>query len=74
MSLAVIPSRFGSKRFNYNALVPIAEKSIIHRIYEQAIKALAYGYRIKGGIIKHNAPNADRSEDVPPIEKRIWVQ
>jgi len=39
MSIAVIPSRFGSKRFNGKPLAQIAEKPMIQRVYEQAIKA-----------------------------------
>lgn len=74
MSIAVTPSRFGSKRFNCNTLAPVTQKPIIHRIYEQAIKTLAYGHKIKVVITKHNAPNVDRSKDTPPIGKRIWIQ
>ncbi len=39
MSIAVIPSRFGSKRFNGKPLAPIAGKPMIQRVYEQASKA-----------------------------------
>jgi len=39
MSIAVIPSRFASKRFNGKPLAPIAGKPMIQRVYEQAIKA-----------------------------------
>lgn len=39
MSIAVIPSRFGSKRFNGKPLAQIAGKPMIQRVYEQAIKA-----------------------------------
>ncbi len=39
MSIAVIPSRFGSKRFNGKPLAMIAGKPLIQRAYEQASKA-----------------------------------
>ena len=39
MSIAVIPSRFGSKRFNGKPLAPIAGKPMIQRVYEQAVRA-----------------------------------
>jgi len=39
MTLAVIPSRYGSKRFNGKALALVAGKPMIQRVYEQATKA-----------------------------------
>ncbi|SMC44703.1 3-deoxy-manno-octulosonate cytidylyltransferase (CMP-KDO synthetase) [Desulfocicer vacuolatum DSM 3385] len=39
MTLAVIPSRYGSKRFNGKPLVLVAGKPMIQRVYEQAAKA-----------------------------------
>ncbi|PIE61553.1 MAG: 3-deoxy-manno-octulosonate cytidylyltransferase [Desulfobacterales bacterium] len=39
MSIAVIPSRFGSKRFEGKPLAMIAGKSLIQRAYEQASNA-----------------------------------
>lgn len=39
MTLAVIPSRFGSKRFNGKPLALLAGKPMIQRVYEQAAKA-----------------------------------
>ncbi|MEA1969706.1 MAG: 3-deoxy-manno-octulosonate cytidylyltransferase [Thermodesulfobacteriota bacterium] len=39
MSIAVIPSRFGSKRFNGKPLALIAGKPMIQRVYEAAAKA-----------------------------------
>ncbi|SDT84204.1 3-deoxy-manno-octulosonate cytidylyltransferase [Desulfobacula phenolica] len=39
MCIAVIPSRFGSKRFNGKPLATIAGKPMIQRVYEQAVKA-----------------------------------
>lgn len=39
MSIAVIPSRFGSKRFNGKPLAQIAGKPMIQRVYEQATRA-----------------------------------
>ena len=39
MTLAVIPSRFGSKRFNGKPLALVGGKPMIQRVYEQASKA-----------------------------------
>lgn len=39
MSIAVIPSRFGSKRFHGKPLAMIAGKPLIQRVYEQACRA-----------------------------------
>ncbi|GAB6142810.1 3-deoxy-manno-octulosonate cytidylyltransferase [Desulfocicer niacini] len=39
MPLAVIPSRYGSKRFNGKPLALVAGKPMIQRVYEQAAKA-----------------------------------
>ena len=39
MTLAVIPSRYGSKRFNGKPLALVAGKPMIQRVYEQAAKA-----------------------------------
>ena len=39
MSLAVIPSRFGSSRFEGKPLAMLAGKSMIQRVYEQTEKA-----------------------------------
>ncbi len=39
MPLAVIPSRYGSKRFNGKPLALVAGKPMIQRVYEQATKA-----------------------------------
>ena len=39
MTLAVIPSRFGSKRFKGKPLAMVAGKPMIQRVYEQAAKA-----------------------------------
>ncbi|MFO7885351.1 MAG: 3-deoxy-manno-octulosonate cytidylyltransferase [Desulfobacteraceae bacterium] len=39
MNIAVIPSRFGSKRFKGKPLAMISGKTLIQRAYEQAVKA-----------------------------------
>ncbi len=39
MTTAIIPSRFGSKRFNGKPLAPISGKPMIQRVYEQAKRA-----------------------------------
>ncbi len=41
MTIAVIPSRYGSSRFEGKPLAPVAGKSMIQRVYEQAKKSLA---------------------------------
>lgn len=74
MSIAVIPSRFGSKRLNGDTLVSIKKAPMIYMIYGQAIKPRPCGYKIKRSTTKDNAPKINRPEDILPIEKRIWVQ
>ena len=39
MTIAIIPSRFGSKRFKGKPLALIAGKPMIQRVYEQAVKS-----------------------------------
>ena len=38
-SLGVIPARYGSQRFPGKPLTPIADKTLVQRVYEQAAKA-----------------------------------
>ncbi len=39
MTIAIIPSRFGSARFKGKPLAEIFGKPMIQRVYEQALKA-----------------------------------
>ena len=39
MTIAIIPSRYASKRFNGKPLALVAGKPMIQRVYEQAIQA-----------------------------------
>ena len=80
MTLAVIPSRYGSKRFNGKPLAMVAGKPMIQRVYEQAIKARSIDQvvvatdddRIYDTVIAFGGESVMTSSELKSGTDRVW--
>ncbi|MFK5953684.1 MAG: 3-deoxy-manno-octulosonate cytidylyltransferase [Desulfobacterium sp.] len=80
MTLAVIPSRYGSKRFNGKPLALVAGKPMIQRVYEQATKARSIDQvvvatdddRIYDTVIAFGGEAVMTASDLKSGTDRVW--